>query len=263
MAPMMQRDQGPDPRQVYLDILAAAMLLTRIPVEWPDDEQPDTARSYWAFGLVGLGVAALPAILAAVLVNLGAPVLAAAALALGLIALLTGGLHLDGLADIADSLGGRNPEHRLKIMHDSSIGSFGTVALILVSLISLSCLMHLGEQSAELMAGGLLASATLSRAMMGVQRFLHETPGPQGLASVTGQPSLTIMAIGVLLSLVVTILFAGGSSAIAMLIAGLVLTFGLGAFLRNWVGGVNGDGLGATQQLSEAAMLLTLTLMAG
>ena len=67
-------------RDIYRDILAAAMLLTRIPVKWPvkwpvkfhdghvegegsDEAEPDTARSYWAFGLIGLGVSAIPAML--------------------------------------------------------------------------------------------------------------------------------------------------------------------------------------------------------
>lgn len=254
----MPETTRPNATDLYLDILAAAMLLTRIPVAWPEGEEPRTARSYWAFGLIGLGVAALPAMLAAVLISAGAPALAAAALLMALIAVLTGGMHQDGLADVADSLGGRDPSHRLTIMHDSSIGSFGTVGLITTSVISLASIAGLAAISVEAMVGGVLAAATLSRAMMAVQRSLHEPPTAKGLASLTGKPDSVTSLVAVLISLVIALIFTGLASAFLMLLVGLAVTYGLGRFLQGWIGGVNGDGLGATQQLSEAAMLLAL-----
>ena len=110
------------------------MLLTRIPVEWPQDETPQNARSYWAFPIIGVGAAAPPALLAGIMLHYGLPPLAAAMLTLAGIALLTGGMHQDGLADIADGLGGRDTADRLRIMRDSSIGSYGTLALISLTL---------------------------------------------------------------------------------------------------------------------------------
>ncbi|CAI8450512.1 MAG: Adenosylcobinamide-GDP ribazoletransferase [SAR116 cluster bacterium MED-G04] len=267
-------------RDIYRDILAAAMLLTRIPVKWPvkwpvkfhdghvegegsDEAEPDTARSYWAFGLIGLGVSAIPAMLAAVLIGAGVPALAAAAVIMALIALLTGGMHQDGLADVADSLGGRDPEHRLTIMRDSAIGSFGTIGLITVSVMTLASIADLASHSVEMMVGGVITAATLSRAMMAIQRVLNDPPTSQGLAHLTGRPSAAVAAIATLTSLVIAIVFSGFGPAFLVLAVGAVITLALGRFLQAWVGGVNGDGLGATQQLSEAAMLITLTIMAG
>ena len=62
------------------------------------------------------------------------PSLGAAALGLGVAALLTGALHLDALADTADALGGATRERRLEIMRDHAIGAFGAVALVVVLL---------------------------------------------------------------------------------------------------------------------------------
>ena len=126
---------------IYLDILAAAMLLTRIPVEWPQDETPPNARSYWAFPIIGVGAGTLH--YWRIMLHYGLPPLFAAMLTLAGIALLTGGMHQDGLADIADGLGGRDAADRLRIMRDSSIGSYGTLALISLSVVSMACLARL------------------------------------------------------------------------------------------------------------------------
>ena len=74
------------------------------------------------------------------MLHFGLPPLAAAMLTLAGIAFITGGLHQDGLADIADGLGGRDAADRLRIMRDSSIGSYGTLALISLTFVSMACL---------------------------------------------------------------------------------------------------------------------------
>ena len=247
---------------IHRDILAAAMILTRVPVSWPyGDESPDTARSYWAFPLVGVGVAALPALLAAGLLGFGIPALAAAALMVFGIILMTGGLHHDGLADLGDSFGGRDPEHRLKIMHDSAIGSYGTLALITAVIIQTSCLAAIGIKDPQLMASAMIGVAAMSRGMMGMQRWQHTPPNANGLASVTGAPDQQVMLIGMLLALLCGVIFLDAVIALVCFLAGVIATFLLGRFLNTWIGGVNGDGLGATQQISEVVMLIVITVM--
>src|SRR5207244_542235 len=71
------------------------------------------------------------------------PPILAALLTLTAWKLLTGGLHLDGLADCLDGLMGRDREHRLSIMRDSRIGVFGAVGLILILLLELTALAGL------------------------------------------------------------------------------------------------------------------------
>lgn len=264
---MVDKNPSSDPANmvhtIHNDILTAAMLLTRIPVRRPETDKPDTARSYWSFGLIGLAVAGPVAMLGAVLLNAGIPPLAASVLIVGAIALLTGGMHQDGLADTADSLGGGDPERRLAIMHDSSIGSFGVVALVCVSIATIASIATLARHGPEIMVGGVIAAAAMSRSMMAVQRRLHNPPSEKGLAHRTGRPSSVMAMTSVAVSLLLAIIFSWVGAALLALIAGLAVTLLLGVFLRHWIGGVNGDGLGATQQLSEAVMLMSLCAVLG
>ena len=89
------------------------------------------------------------------------PASAAATIGVGLAALLTGGMHLDALADTADALGGRTRERRLEIMRDHSIGAFGAVALVLVLLLEVSLLAELGARDLALVS--FAAAGALSR----------------------------------------------------------------------------------------------------
>ena len=243
------------------DMLAAAMLLTRLPVPWPKDQTPNTAQSYWAFPIIGVIVAVLPVVMGTALAASGLPLLAAAAVILLGIMLITGGLHQDGLADLADSLGGRDPAHRLTIMRDSAIGSFGTLALIIITMINIACLARLGGIDLALMAQAMVAVAAMSRGMMGVQRWLHQTPDDQGLAVITGQPSQPVMLIGLAMAGLIGLLFLSIAQILALMIIGGLITLLLGRFMMAWLGGVNGDGLGATQQCTETMMLMALTIM--
>ena len=258
----MKTEPQPSPRLLYLDILAAAMLLTRIPIDWPEGETPETSRSYWAFPLIGVGVAAVPTILAGVLLFWGMPPLAAAMLAMAGIALITGGMHQDGLADVADGLGGRDADHRLSIMRDSSIGSFGTIGLITITVISVSSLAAIASDGTMAFVHAMVSCAALSRAMMAVQRHLNAPPKGPGLASMTGQPSGMTAVISVLTGLVIAVSFSGLSAALMMLVFGLIATYGIGLALNRLIGGVNGDGLGATQQITETMMLVILAMAA-
>ena len=251
------------PTNALGDLLAAVKLLTRLPVDYPGAEADGTGRFYWAFGLVGLAVAAPSAVVGAALIAAGAPPLAAGAVVMAAIALLTGGMHHDGLADIADSLGGKDPEQRLAITRDSSIGSFGAVGLVIVGAVFIASVEALAGHGAWAMIGGVVASASMSRSMMAIQRWRHDTPSEDGLAHLAGRPSAEATGVSVAAGLALAAVCVGIRPALAALLAGLAVTLLLGIFLQRWLGGVNGDGLGATQQLSEAAMLATLCAAAG
>src|SRR5262245_41838435 len=92
-------------------------------------------RAAWWFPVVGLllgaGLAGLDRVLALVF-----PSLVSAALVLGAWKIVTGGIHLDGLADSLDGLGGRDRAHRLAIMRDSRLGTFGALGLVMDVLIA-------------------------------------------------------------------------------------------------------------------------------
>jgi len=119
----------------------------------------------------------------------------------------------------------------------------------------------LGNLSLTVMAGAIVAVSAMSRSMMGLQRWLHPTPEKTGLAAMTGSPSQITMLIGLGFGLLMGLLFLPVHAAISAMAIGLIITGLLGRFMVRWIGGVNGDGLGATQQLSEAAMLMTLAMV--
>ena len=123
--------------------LAAVAFLTRIPVGRLVQLDGDAVRrAAPLFPLVGGAIGAFGGGIVDVASG-PLPSLAAAALGLGAVALLTGGLHLDALADTADGLGGTTRERRLEIMRDHAVGSFGAVALVVVLLFQASLLAEM------------------------------------------------------------------------------------------------------------------------
>jgi len=114
------------------DFRTAVAFLTRLPMPHPDGAMPPNfVRAQRMFPVVGALIGAAVGLLCLGLRYVGVPDLAAAALALGGSAILTGALHEDGLADVADGFGGgRTLESKLEIMRDSRLGTYGAVGLL-------------------------------------------------------------------------------------------------------------------------------------
>ncbi|MBF0335337.1 MAG: adenosylcobinamide-GDP ribazoletransferase, partial [Alphaproteobacteria bacterium] len=111
------------------DFHHAAVFLTRLPLPHLRDPARPLAACMWAFPLVGAVLGLTAGACFAGLASL-LPPLPAALVALALLVLATGGLHEDGLADLADGFGGgRDRDHRLEIMRDSRTGSYGALAV--------------------------------------------------------------------------------------------------------------------------------------
>jgi adenosylcobinamide-GDP ribazoletransferase len=147
------------PRQLAVDMAVAFQFLTRLPVPQVEFAPDGLARAVKFFPVVGLVVGAGGALLQRVLApHLGRPASGLAVLLY--LVLITGCLHEDGLADVADSLGGWNPEQRLAILHDSRIGSYGAAALVL-SLLGRAVL--LAELPLEHFAAYLITAHVLCR----------------------------------------------------------------------------------------------------
>lgn len=236
------------------DILSGFALLSRLPL--PNHEGTGAA-SAWAWPLVGAVLGALGAALATALVWLGVTPGVTAALVLALGAMLTGGLHEDGLSDSADGLyGGWTRERRLEIMKDSRVGSYGVLALVLVSLARWSALtailVHGGQWEALVTAGA------LSRAPMAlVMSFLPNARGT-GLSHATGRPGPVTALVGLGLAVVVALVLTGWT-AVPLVLAVLIVTLWLALTALRRIGGQTGDILGATQQLAEVTCLAVLS----
>ncbi|WP_308915687.1 adenosylcobinamide-GDP ribazoletransferase [Jannaschia sp. LMIT008] len=237
------------------DLVSAVMLLTRIPVRG-SPTQP-AARAVWAWPVVGLGVGAAMGAVLALGQALGAVPILSAALAVALGCALTGALHEDGLADVADGFwGGRDRDRRLAIMRDSRLGSYGAVALTLTLLARVALLAAAAEQG-QAWAVPIAAAMASRAAMPAVMRVLPPARAG-GLSHGAGRPTARGATLATLIGALPLAWFGwpglGAASAAALAVAGLALV------ARAKIGGQTGDVCGAAQQVAELAVLAVLTL---
>lgn len=233
----------------------AFLTLTRLPVGQIAGEAPGMAESAWAWPLVGALVGLIAALVHWAALALGLPPFMAAVLAVLALVLVTGALHEDGLADLADGFwGGRDPARRLEIMRDSRIGSYGTLALGFALLIRVGALGSLPPQMAGAALVGLSAA---SRAAMPVALWLMPPARGDGLGRAAGGVAPGGVAAAVALGVALFALCLPGSKLIALPVMAAAAA-GLGLLARRKIGGQTGDVLGAMQQAAELAGWLVL-----
>lgn len=240
---------------VLPDIRAALALLTRLPLG--NGAITAGARAAWAWPVAGLVPGGAGTLAAWIALGVGLPPSIAAGLAVCASIAATGALHEDGLADTADGFwGGWTRERRLEIMKDSRIGTYGVLALAIATGLRWAALAAL--MTAGTVAGPLVAAALLSRAaMLPVAAHLPHARR-DGLSAATGRPPLGAELIGVAFAAIVSALLIGPLVVVAFAAAGLSALV-LARLGRARIGGQTGDLLGATQQVAEIAVLLTLT----
>lgn len=233
--------------QVWLtDLRGAFGLLTRLPLGGAGRG----AAGCWAWPVAGAVVGALATLAGWGALALGFPPGWAAALVLAVQAMLTGGLHEDGLADTFDGLmGGRDPARRLDIMRDSRIGSFGALALVLVTLARWSALVLVLPVAPSAVIG----VAALSRAGLPVLMAALPPARPDGLARLVGRPGWAQAGAAVAVAIVIGLATLPG--LIWQLLGAAVVLLALGRWARARIGGQTGDILGAAQQLTETFVL--------
>jgi adenosylcobinamide-GDP ribazoletransferase len=247
------------PNRRFADLGVALAFCTRLPLALAEPiENGDVARAAWALPLAGVMVGACGALAygAAFAAGLAAP--AAAVLALAVTVAMTGCLHEDGLADTADGFGGgRDREHKLAIMRDSRIGTYGVCALTLSLMLRASALAAIAQPGAVALA--LIAAHAAGRAVLpACMRFIPPARS-EGLSAAAGRPPALGVAAALLLG-VAALGFALGvwlAAAALALVAVAVLIMARLAVRQ--IGGQTGDVLGATEQLAEIAVLLAAT----
>lgn len=233
------------------DVPAAFVLLTRLPIPaLPNTAFAHPARTVWAYPLVGLGLGVIVSAMAW-LAALALPSAIVAGLVLAALVMLTGAMHEDGLADTADGLwGGHDAARRLDIMKDSRIGAYGVLALILAM-----GLRWLGI--ADVSWSGLITALVVSRAMMVPLMRTLPHARTNGLAHSVGRPEMIDVAIALGIAAIIAILLSGGTGVIALIVSAAVVV-AMGALAKAKIGGQTGDILGATQIITEIAILLVL-----
>jgi adenosylcobinamide-GDP ribazoletransferase len=254
-------DDGATAWSVVRGLRAAVVFLTRVPAGgFPYREAEWRWAPAW-FPVVGGGVGAVAggvAWLAA-----GAGPLVAGALAVIASLLVTGAFHEDGLADTADALGGAYDRERLfAILKDSRIGSFGGAALVMSLVLRVALLARLGPAAPLALV---LAGAASRVPPVWLMAALPYVSGSEARSRPVTRAGPAQAAVATALAA----LMLGGAHAALSPVAGLAMVaVSLGAaMLCGWrfqarAGGITGDFLGATQQVCEAALLLTLVLTA-
>jgi len=239
--------------------LIALQFLTSLPVHLSDIPQPQAVgRSMLYYPLVGLLLGTILWLVSVVLGDAAHPMQAALLLAVWVS--LTGGLHLDGLADSADAwLGGFGDRERtLAIMKDPRSGPIAVVVLVLLLLLKFVALWTLLAQGDQLV---LLLAPLLGRsALLGL--FLttpYVRPGGLGQAVADHLPRAQLRVV---LTLVIALCLALGTSGWLA----LAVSVGIGLLARRAmcrrIGGTTGDTAGALLELVECGVLVALALQA-
>lgn len=254
------------------DTAACIRFFSRLPlppVTRLDDPgaRPDFTRIAGAAPFAGVLVALPAAGLGVVLGYTALPALVTATLTVCLLALTTGALHEDGLSDVADGFfGAHDRMRRLEIMKDSRIGAFGTLALVLGTLLRVGLLAALWQRYPPADAALLfLAGESLSRALMVWQWQMCPPARPDGLAARFGKPgksAATRAAITAAVLLLPAFLLLSLPGLLIGLIVAVGAAYACGRFALSRIGGVTGDVLGAIQQLSGLGFLLGMLMVA-
>ncbi len=236
---------------------SALAFLTVIPLAERTGAPADRlGRAYFpAVGaLLGL-VSGLVFILVGVMTT---PLLAAAA-AVAVMAVLTGGLHLDGLADTADGLlGGGSRERQLEIMRDPRLGAFGAIALILFLISDVGVISALPPARA---LPALIVAGALSRWAMLWLVALVPYVRPSGLGvAASGDHRAFDLVLGSAVAAIACLL-DWRRAALALVLVALTAA-GVGAFGRARIGGATGDVYGAATELCWLAALVTFVVHA-
>lgn len=249
--------------------LVAIQFLTRLPVPTLTEYQPQWLhQSSRYFTAVGLLVGCLCAGIFWLTSLWFTPLVAAvASTALGI--KITGAFHEDGLADTCDGLGGGlTRERALTIMKDSRLGTFGTLGLVMALLLKIGLLASLNLPVAciaLMVAHGASRLCCISLIALlpygGELEHAKAKPMAQRLTPAQGLLSATGLALALVILNILwpqaMVQIRPGQWLLALILALLATTY-MYRLLKRRLGGYTGDGLGATQQLSELAIYLGL-----
>lgn len=243
-----------------IGLASAFRTLTVLPFPGKESEHASTTL-FW-FPVVGL-VISLASLFLGRLVLLGTSALLASALVIAFQAYLTRAFHLDGLADMADGFGGGwEREQILRIMKDSHVGAFGVITVVLTLIVKIAALEALLD--AQLLLP-LLIVPILSRTIVVLQTVANPYARPEGGTAgelVTGARWYHAMvAIG--WSALILVLVPGMPWLFVLwsALSGIMVSILIAWRSRVRIGGITGDLLGATAELSETAMYICIVFV--
>jgi adenosylcobinamide-GDP ribazoletransferase len=257
--------------RIIVESRAAIGLLTRIPVARRTVDRPGAA----AFAAVGAGIAAITAVPLLALAGPAHEPLLAAIAAVAVIVILTGAMHLDGLADTADALLARDRVAAERARKDPAVGPGGVVAVVLVvagEVAALASIASTGDPATA--AWTLVAAAGVARS---VPVFLALSAGPadgsHGSNSADGSEGLgawfashvTFVDAAIAVVTVAVLVGIVAVAATPVVAAATVVGGAIGLALSRAVlgvrGGLDGDAFGASVELTFVAIVVTVAVV--
>ena len=239
---------------MYTPLQLAFSFLTRFPVgRRAEYGENDYGNSYIFFPVVGLALGALLALAAAGLSYIGTREATTAFLLLVILVAATGGLHLDGVADMADGfLAGRGRDDALRIMKESCTGTFGVAAIVLILIGKFAALWSILSTGA---LSAIIPPLVLSRWAISVASYRSAYPRESGTGkSFTGRLTLQSYLISTAVAAGIAFLFAGKSALILIAVAAAIALVVKTVSYKK-IGGVTGDVLGAVNEIAELVLL--------
>jgi adenosylcobinamide-GDP ribazoletransferase len=229
--------------------IIAAQFLTRLPMRAEPGSPRQIARSYFYYPVIGFLIGVAAVLLRLVLITV-LPLSFSIVLVLTFLIWITGGLHEDGLADVADGMGGGwTPAQRLTIMKDSHIGAFGSLIVVLAVLAKYAALTSMSPLR---VGAAIITAQTLGRWAFLPMGYFNPHAG-EGLGSEFMKAmTLTAVVVGSALSAGEVLLVAGIRGGVAFCVASAIVGIA-SRYFRRRIGGVTGDCFGATFQFVEIA----------
>jgi adenosylcobinamide-GDP ribazoletransferase len=254
--------------ELVKETMRALAFLSRLPVSphWFAGYSGSLHDTVRGFPLAGMIIALPASIFLLVAVTLDLPEMATALFVIVALIVTTGALHEDGLADVADGFyGGNSVERRLEIMKDSSIGSYGTLALIVSVLLRTALLATIVDEVGPFQAV-IIIVGTEAGSRAALVKFWQSLPSARagGVADRAGIPSAEDTNFAFFLGAVILAISYGTAGGLTAVIIAAVLTalvfLGFSRLCREKLGGQTGDTLGAIQQLTTISLLLGLVI---
>src|SRR3984893_13267806 len=222
------------------DLRTAVAFLTRLPMPHPIGPMAaNFVRAQRMFPLVGAAIGG-----------------AVGFVCLGMSAILTGALHEDGLADVADGFGGgRDPAAKLEIMRDSRLGTYGALILMVSFATKLSALAALPD---AVVVQGLIAAHALARGVLPAMSMSLAYARKDGLAANAGRPDPATAAMAGAFALVIALLALPWFDALGAALMAVAAAIGMAWLAQRHIGGQAGEVRGGAEQVAETAILVTL-----
>ncbi len=237
--------------------------MTRLPIPEKWAEGVDF-RQYWRgvpyFPLIGMMIGGLAGLVSLSVSLSGGGMYTGAMGYVLVLAFLTGGLHLDGLADTCDGIfSSRQREKKLAIMRDSRLGTYGGIALIFCIVSKLFAVVELSYHSPLYLLALLTCAPIVGRTavvlLMYEQRYARDSEGMGSsyIGRMTSSTTVLTLLVGIVL-----VLTLGNWKALSAMMMSLFVVYGLAFYFSYHLGGQTGDTLGAAIEVGEVVFLLTM-----